>query len=146
MKREEKQMHELDLPEAYDQLRPLEKEILTYWIEHAICGAVRYSKRSSYGIKHDFEREGFYITNGQFKGAMLAAGYQPKSTRELNWIFKITPCKDLSLPSDDPGWFRIGKDQPKHQRYADLLGSLQAEYRREAEGRENQQEAAQESS
>jgi hypothetical protein len=34
---------------------------------------------SSYALKHYFEvaDDGFYITNGQFKGAMLEAGFEP---------------------------------------------------------------------
>jgi len=77
-------MNRLDTPEAYDDLTALEKDALAYWIDHAMCKAARYSKCSSYETKHDFEAEGFYVTNGQFKGAMLAAGYQPKDARELN--------------------------------------------------------------
>ncbi len=77
-------MNRLDTPEAYDDLTALEKDALAYWIDHAMCKAARYSKCSSYETKHDFEAEGFYVTNGQFKGAMLAADYQPKDARELN--------------------------------------------------------------
>ena len=114
-------MHQLDMPEAYSDLTPLQKEALAYWIDHAMCYATRYSKRTSYGIKHDFEAEGFYITNGQLKGAMLAAGYQPEDAKELNWTFKVKPCRDASLSSVDSGKFMIGKNQPNHQRYYQML-------------------------
>jgi hypothetical protein len=116
-----KEMHPLDLPAVYDELNQAEKDALAYWIEHAICKATKYSNRTSYGIKHDFEREEFYITNGQFKGAMLAAGYQPEDAQELNWTFKIKPYKANLRPGDDPGWFRLGQDEPTCREFAHLL-------------------------
>lgn len=48
---------------------------------------------SSYGLKHLFEDEepgGFYVYNGQFKGAMLIAGFIPEAADELNWIYCIS--------------------------------------------------------
>lgn len=144
MKNKQKEFHPLDLPEAYNDLGQVEKEALAYWINHAMCNAARYSQRTSYGIKHDFEREGFYITNGQFKGAMLAAGYQPEDASELNWMFKVKPCKDASLPLDDPAKFRIGKDQPNHQSYYEILARVDAEYRRKAAERQKEEAEARE--
>lgn len=46
---------------------------------------------SSYGMKHIFENSptGFYVSNGQFKGAMLMAGFIPVNPHELNWNYKI---------------------------------------------------------
>jgi hypothetical protein len=121
VKSKRKEFHPLDLPAAYDELNQAEKDALVYWIEHAICSATRYSNRTSYGIKHDFEREAFYLTNGQFKGAMLAAGYQPEDAQELNWTFKIKPYKGNQHSGDDAGWFRIGQDDPTRQEFARLL-------------------------
>jgi len=120
-----REVHPLDLPAAYDELSQAEKDALAYWIEHAICKATRYSKRTSYGIKHDFERDGFYLTNGQFKGAMLAAGHQPENAQELNWRFKVKPYKENQRPSDDPGWFRIGQDEQTQQEFARLLALVE---------------------
>ncbi len=51
--------------------------------------AKSYEEQTSYGLKHNFEREAFYITNGQFKGAMLSLGYAPKDENALNWEFKV---------------------------------------------------------
>ncbi|MDP9476457.1 MAG: hypothetical protein M3R38_12375 [Actinomycetota bacterium] len=72
----------------------------------------------SYTMKHDFETAGgFYVTNGQFKGAMLAAGYQPAKRGEQNWRFRQKPTKKdgglgwfyyHALPDDsDPGVVRF---------------------------------------
>lgn len=48
---------------------------------------------SSYGLKHFFENEepnSFYVLNGQFKGAMLIAGFFPVATETLNWFYCIS--------------------------------------------------------
>nr|WP_202596019.1 hypothetical protein [Staphylococcus epidermidis] len=64
-------------------------------------------RHSSYGLKHVFETEyrkkledtfeGSYITNGQFKGAMLKAGFDVKDKTQLNWHFNLSErsIKDL---------------------------------------------------
>jgi hypothetical protein len=90
----------LDPPEEYERLSPLEKAALREWIRLAMepHGRERYS---SYYLKHEFERldglpnlDGFYVTNGQFKGAMLEAGYEPVQRNELgqrNWSFGVRP-------------------------------------------------------
>jgi hypothetical protein len=84
-------MHPEDRPEAYERLAPVEQAALIEWITLAIKPAKTIAPNTSYGIKHDFESVGFYITNGQFKGAMLTAGYVPVDPEELNWEFKIRP-------------------------------------------------------
>lgn len=76
-------------PSDFEMLNNAEQKVLLYWIEHAIEYKGQWSKETSYGIKHDFEREGFYITNGQFKGAMILMGHMPKHDHELNWVFCI---------------------------------------------------------
>src|SRR5829696_7284482 len=84
-------MHPGNRLEAYDNLCPVEQAALLEWIRLAIKPAKTVAPSTSYGIKHDFEKAGFYITNGQFKGAMLAAGYTPANPNELNWEFRIRP-------------------------------------------------------
>lgn len=56
---------------------------------------------SSYGIKHVFERtaNGFYMTNGQFKGAMIAAGFKFRYSDQKNWLFNIS---NADLQNADP--------------------------------------------
>ncbi|MCI0527598.1 MAG: hypothetical protein L0Y56_09170, partial [Nitrospira sp.] len=48
---------------------------------------------TSYEMKRDFEKVGFHINNGQFKGAMLEAGYTPTedSSKQVNWVFRSRP-------------------------------------------------------
>ena len=84
-------MHPGDRPEAYEKLIPEEQDALLEWIRLAMKPAKTVAPTTSYGIKHDFEGAGFYITNGQFKGAMRASGHAPVDPEELNWEFRIRP-------------------------------------------------------
>jgi len=46
---------------------------------------------TSYGIKHLLHRDtGIYLTNNEFKDAMLQAGYEPVDPNELNWHYRIS--------------------------------------------------------
>jgi hypothetical protein len=84
-------MHPEDRPEAYEKLAPAEQAALLEWTRLAIKPAKTIAPNTSYGIKHDFESVGFYISYGQLKGAMLTAGYAPVDPDELNWEFRIRP-------------------------------------------------------
>lgn len=47
--------------------------------------------RTSYGIKHILQGDsGIYVTNNQFKDAMLISGYFPVDETELNWRYCIS--------------------------------------------------------
>lgn len=69
-----------------------EQKIVFNWIKENIEPRKRaLSKRTSYGIKHILERDtGIYLTNNQFKDAMMLSGYTPIHANALNWIFKIS--------------------------------------------------------
>jgi hypothetical protein len=84
-----------DHPRAYDALSPQEKDALQYWIAHAIQAATKVDDdHSSYGLKHEYERETkLYVSNAQFKGAMLIAGYLPIKKGDQSWHFKIQPSR-----------------------------------------------------
>lgn len=81
----------LDPPEEFDALPPAKKSALLAWIDGAMIPAKTYGKHTSYTLKHCFGDDGFYVTNGEFKGAMLAAGYEPKDRKAQNWTFKVRP-------------------------------------------------------
>ena len=87
-----------DPPRVYDTLSQEAREVLQYWIEHAIQPALKADEHySSYGLKHEYERETkLYVSHAQFKGAMLVAGYLPTEKGEQNWHFKIKPTYDVS--------------------------------------------------
>jgi hypothetical protein len=78
-----------DQPEDFDRLSEEEQEDLMEWIDDRMEPTKQYRHETSYGLKHVYEEErGKYITNGQFKGAMLKCSYEPKDRDELNWTFK----------------------------------------------------------
>ncbi|MDP9480076.1 MAG: hypothetical protein M3R38_31165 [Actinomycetota bacterium] len=102
-----------DDPRDYEGLTEAEKEVLRVWIAVAMKPAGRVGPSTSYVMKHDFETAGgSYVTNGQMKDAMLAAGYQPAKRAEQNWRFRQKPTNNHAdgysyyhaLPDDaDPG-------------------------------------------
>ena len=82
-------------PKEYDEMPEKEKEQLQKWIADTCQPSKNLSSRTSYSIKHDFEAVGFYVTNGMFKGALLAAGYKPCTldAKDIwdNWRFYMRP-------------------------------------------------------
>lgn len=76
-------------PAQFDTLGPAEHAALRYWCRTVFTDSSRLHERDSYGFKHDFEEEGFYVTNGQFKGAMLIEGFLPADPLSLNWRFRV---------------------------------------------------------
>jgi hypothetical protein len=85
--------HAPDSPKEFDLLPPLKRELLLRWIDLVLYPAATvWRDATSYGLKHAAEDDlGFYISNGQFKGAMLEAGYEPANTWEQNWLFRTRP-------------------------------------------------------
>ena len=85
-------------PDGFQQLEPEQQTALVDWIRAVLVPAKTVFRRNSYGMKHDFDREpdGFYVYNGAFKGAMLAAGFLPVDEGELNWRFRVKPAQELA--------------------------------------------------
>ena|SRR5688572_11941394 len=93
----------VDDPAEYDKLNPDQQRQLQIWISRTFAPSNRVSTHrnllraplTSYSWKYLFEKDGgFYITNGAFKGAMLAAGYPPTEAKNVNWRFKIKLKRD----------------------------------------------------
>jgi len=60
------------------------------WIKKNIRPARTIYCVTSYGLKHSVEgATNIYLTNNQFKDAMLLAGYKPVDPDELNWRYRI---------------------------------------------------------
>ncbi|MFQ3837909.1 MULTISPECIES: hypothetical protein [Staphylococcus] len=93
-------MNQLDQPEEFEKLNQVKKDALLEF-----CCSINKIKTfntrcSSYGLKHVFERkyrealsgtfESSYVTNGQFKGAMLKAGFEVRDKNQLNWHFNAS--------------------------------------------------------
>lgn len=59
-------------------------------------------RHTSYGMKHWLEDAiNRYITNNQFKDAMLILGFEASNYEELNWCFKVKPTEELLKFLDD---------------------------------------------
>lgn len=65
-----------------------EEKILLDWISNFKPIKTFNLKHTSYELKHIFERteQGFYITNDEFKDAMLKAGFKVKDKSAVNWV------------------------------------------------------------
>ena len=106
-------------------MSPEEQAALRAWIAVAMRPVRTAGPSNSYVMKHDFETGGgFYVTNGQFNGAMLDARCEPVKRGELNWRFRQRPTNKYAdgysyyhaLPDDaDPGVARF-KDLVKRVR------------------------------
>lgn len=68
-----------------------QEALVNYCLVAFVPSDYTLKSHTSYGMKHVFEGSptGFYVSNGQFKGAMLIAGFVPVNPHELNWIYKI---------------------------------------------------------
>jgi hypothetical protein len=90
-------------PESFKDLDLRKQGAVLRWIHRTFepATSTKSCLRNSYGLKHWFGNEvhselvgwrnpeGFYITNGQFKGAMIVAGYEPDDLYECNPCYKV---------------------------------------------------------
>ncbi|MGD9679223.1 MAG: RNA-binding domain-containing protein [Vulcanibacillus sp.] len=83
---------ELDRPSDFMNLDDETRRKVLAWCEkYFVPSQSIYLDMSSYGLKHILEKDtDIYLTNGQFKGAMILSGFIPKSIDELNWYFNIS--------------------------------------------------------
>lgn len=86
-------MNEINDPERFSDLSPDEQNTLLNWIRRNLVKIKTVNRNhTSYGIKHLFEHDcgGFYISNGQMKGALLICGFEPSNRSDLNWCCRIS--------------------------------------------------------
>ena len=82
--------------------------------------------RTSYGIKHILQHDtGVYLTNNQFKDAMLTAGFAPVDPNELNWRYRIILTREINC-NPNPFFNWAGKNAsdiagPEGDFVADML-------------------------
>ena len=100
-----------------DKMNDIRWQILMDWITQVISPIKSVNNRySSYGLKHIFQDDTrIYVTNVEFKVAMLKSGYSPYDEKELNWRFHISKrlrkyVRPLDLLSqvDESGIKKIG--------------------------------------
>jgi len=85
--------------------------------------------RTSYGLKHILEHDTkIYLTNNEFKDAMMFAGYLPVDENELNWRYHILLVKEIN---DNPSPFfkwvikeYEGKNSPQGDFASDMAGDF----------------------
>ena len=76
-----------------DKLNKENKEKLLQWIKKNFIPikSTNYKCSTSYGLKHLIQhQEGLYVTNEQFKEAMLLCGFRPGNPNCKNWCFNIS--------------------------------------------------------
>lgn len=89
-------MKQSDDPKSYDALSPQEKLAIQVWIALSIRPADIEFSSTSTGLSLNLDlQEGVFLTNGDLKGGMLAAGYEPTSGlpgKSIDWHFHIQPA------------------------------------------------------
>ncbi|MBR8700275.1 hypothetical protein IX317_000603 [Fusobacterium sp. DD29] len=99
-----------DDPQDFEYLNCEEKAILLDWCSQLGKTHNMNRQHHSYGLKHVFERsrDGFYITNGTFKGAMLKLGFRHENVQKdgMNWYFNYSEI-DLNLLENGVNIFRL---------------------------------------
>ena len=86
IKIEVSKMSEYELPD-------IQKKALHNWIMLNIAPQKAPNKNyTSYALKNLFEQspDGFFITNKQFKEAMVRCDFVPVNKNKLNWEFRIS--------------------------------------------------------
>jgi len=85
-------MEDCNSIEGFNKLDDKSKKSLVEWCKKTFLKSKKKNNSfSSYELKHLFEKDedGFYVTNGQFKGAMKEAGFDTYNTTRINWYFNI---------------------------------------------------------
>ena len=73
--------------------KPVEEAMaIIHWIATNLQTRANFNeKHTSYGLKHLLEEDtGIYVTNNEFKDAMLYCNFKPKDYDALNWVYKIS--------------------------------------------------------
>jgi hypothetical protein len=84
-----------DNHEEFDAIADKQRETLLSWIRQTYVMAKGIYNSTSVRLKRDFEATvDFSVSNGAFKGAMLAVGFDPVDNLQRNWRFRIRPMKN----------------------------------------------------
>lgn len=67
------------------------RENVLAWVRQSVLPSSYVNPhRTSYGIKHLLQHEtGIYLTNNQFKDAMLLCGFLPANRTKIDWEYRI---------------------------------------------------------
>lgn len=69
-----------------------EQNIVMNWIRENIFPRKTVNfERTSYGVKHLLQWDtNIYLTNNEFKDAMMICGFEPVNPNKLNWMYRIS--------------------------------------------------------
>lgn len=97
------------------------KNAVDEWIRQNVRAAGKILPgRTSYGMKHLLEHDtGIYLTNNEFKDAMMLAGHPPVNAGEMNWRYRIVLTREIN---DNPSPFFQWAG--KFKRYASPCGDF----------------------
>lgn len=74
-----------------DEPLDVKHEVLKWITENIHPRKTPNLKHTSYGLKHIFQRDTkIYLTNNEFKDAMMICGYYPTNEHKLNWTYCIS--------------------------------------------------------
>lgn len=73
-----------------DEPEEIQKIVFAWIRANLYYSRSSYNVRTSYGIKHILQQDTtIYLSNNQFKDAMMMLGFHPKNANVLNWQFNI---------------------------------------------------------
>lgn len=84
------EFNKYDSPNAFWKLTDEQQVKLLDWCQRLAKRQRINRGRTSYGLKHIFGHDGFYVYNGAFKGAMLLAGFKADGLEYTNWWFNVS--------------------------------------------------------
>lgn len=74
-----------------DRPQEVQEEVYAWIRENILPRKTPNRFHSSYGIKHILQGDkDIYLTNNEFKDAMMQCGYMPVDANELNWTYRIS--------------------------------------------------------
>lgn len=92
---------EQDYPELFDALPQERQELLLDWIYNNLTPSKSFNTaHTSYGMKTyvcDEKGNRVFTFNGEFKGAMLKAGFKVQDPDALNWVFNVSEKSALFI-------------------------------------------------
>ena len=86
-------MNDIDMPERFTELPVNQQKELVKWISENLKSRQTFnSSYTSFGLKDIFEKchPACFVKNGEFKGAMLKAGFKVKDKTATNWVFNVS--------------------------------------------------------
>lgn len=89
-------VNDIDRPNQFLNLESdVQSKVLQWCKKFFIPTKTFNDKYTSYGLKQILQHyDGTYLTNGQFKGAMILSGFDVKNLEDVNWIFNIGESSD----------------------------------------------------